>query len=110
MGDRAERGADDDGGCRLPQVETQVGDGDDADEYGGELEVGGEPGPEQLDRLAVPFLQGDVLDTSRFDGGDPLPVIPFTNRNVLFDFLHGLHRRYPSDSLLSRRRTKFKEC
>src|SRR5213083_195970 len=49
---------------------------------------GPEPRPEEVDRLPVALLEGDVFDPSRLDGGDPLPVVALPNRNVLFDFLH----------------------
>ena len=51
----AEGVADHDGGDRLPEAETEECDGDHADENGGELEVGGAPGSEQLPRRTVAF-------------------------------------------------------
>ena len=90
MGERAQEGSDDDGGCRLPQVEAKKDDRDDPDEDSRELEVRREPGPEQVDGLAVPLLEGDVLDAARLDGGDPLAVLALPDRYVLLYFLSRL--------------------
>ena len=43
---------------RLPERQPEEQDGEDADEDRGELEVGRHPGPEQLERLAVPLVSG----------------------------------------------------
>ena len=88
---RAKRAADDDRERRLPEAQPEDRNAKDAHEDGRELEVGRKPRPEQVDRLAVALLEGDVLDASRLDGGDPLPVVALPNRNVFFDFLHRLH-------------------
>ncbi len=95
MRQRAERAADDDCGRRLPEVQPEEKNGDKADEDGGKLEVGRKPRPEELNRLAVPLLQGDVLDASRLDRGNSLPVVTLPNRYVLLYFLDRLHRRLP---------------
>ena len=91
MTQRTEAGAEDDRQSRLPQVEPGIRDGDDADEYRGELEIWRQPDGEQIDRLAVSFLERYVLDATRFDGGDPLPVLALPDRNVPLYFVNRLH-------------------
>src|SRR4029077_9143351 len=91
MSDRAEPSPEDDGQRRLPQVQPRKSHGDDADEDGGELQVRGKPGPEEIDGLAVPLLEGYVLDAARLDGGDPLAVVALANRDVLFYLVCSLH-------------------
>src|SRR6266581_4379114 len=95
MRERSDCGADDDGGSGLPEVEAEELDGDDADEYRCELEVRRKPHEQEVERLAVSFLQGNVLDAARLDRGDPLAIVAFSNGNVLLYFLGSLHRRFP---------------
>jgi len=96
VGERAQRAAQDDGERGLPEAETKDGDAEDADEDRGELEVWGQPRPEEIDRLPVTLLERDVFDAARLDGGDPLPVLALPNRYVLLYVLDRLHRRFPS--------------
>ena len=63
-----ERVSDDDRGDRLPEPEPEEGDGNDADEHGGEFEVGGAPGSEQLPWRTMTFGGRDSFDTAWFDG------------------------------------------
>src|SRR5256885_15939919 len=96
MGRRAESAAQKDGEGGLPEAETDHRDGEDADVDRGELEVGREPRPEEIDRFAVPLLERYVLDATRLDGGDPLPIVALPDRYVLLYVLGSLHRRFPS--------------
>jgi hypothetical protein len=70
MGERAEAGTDQDREGRLAERETEDSGGQHAQEDGGELEVGGEPGPEQLQGIAVPLARADELRASGLDRDD----------------------------------------
>jgi hypothetical protein len=73
LGESTERVADDDREERVPEVEAEVGDGDDAHEDGREFEVRARPGGEKRPRRPVPLLGRDGLDAPGFDrGGAPL--------------------------------------
>ena len=74
LGDGADRGPDDDPEHGLPEVQAERGDREHADEDRRELHVRRAPRPEQLQRLAVPFVQRDELGTAGLDGDDPLAV------------------------------------
>ena len=65
--DGTQAGADHDADDRLPESHTVGGDGEDADEDRGELEVGRGPRAKQLSRIAVSILEGDELVASGFD-------------------------------------------
>src|SRR5207237_10309137 len=90
-----QKGADDDRRRRLPDAEPEGDDADRPDVDGGELEVRTQPGIEEVNRLAMPLLERDVLDAAGLDCGDPVSVVALTNRYVFFDLLDCLHRRLP---------------
>ena len=87
MGHRPQKGADDDRRRRLPDVEPEEDDADRPDVDGGELEVRAQPGIEEVNRLAMPLLERDVLDAAGLDCGDPVSVVALTNRYVFLDLL-----------------------
>jgi len=70
---------DDDGGDGLPERQAEDLDREHADEDRGELEVGRHPGPEQVERPAVPFPGRDVLGAPWFDLGDLAAVGSLAN-------------------------------
>lgn len=61
---------------RLPERHAVVGDREDADEDGGELQVGRGPRPEQLAGFTVPVRFCDELVPAGFDGCDLVSVGP----------------------------------
>ena len=70
LGDAADRAAQNEGQRRLPEAEAEPRDREHADEDRGELHVRRGPGPEELQRLAVPFVQRDELRAARLDRHD----------------------------------------
>jgi hypothetical protein len=75
VGQRAEPVADHDGERGLPEVQAERRNREHAEEDRGEFEVGGGPGPEQLERFAVFVGGGDRFDPARFDGDDLVAVL-----------------------------------
>ena len=72
-----------------------------ADEDGGELHVGRDPGQEQLDRVAVPLGQRDELGAAGLDGDDRVAVRAFADLTGdgegVRASLDGCHSAYSQD-------------
>ena len=72
--DRSQTGAEHHGRHGRPEAEAEDADRQHADEDGGELHVGTGPGPQQLQRAAVPSVRRHRLRTGRLDGEDVVAV------------------------------------
>jgi hypothetical protein len=59
---------------RLPETQTEHPNRQDAGKDGRELQVRRRPGPQQLQRSAVPIAGRDVLNATRFDGRNPIAL------------------------------------
>jgi len=68
LGDAADRAAEEHGQRRRPEAHPESRHREHADEDRRELHVRRRPGPEQLQRTPVPFVQRDELRAARLDG------------------------------------------
>src|SRR5262249_54551927 len=67
LGNSADRAAEDEGERGLPETEAESGDRENADEDRGEFHVRRCPGPEKLNRPAVPFVERDEFGPAGLD-------------------------------------------
>src|SRR5262249_34160723 len=82
LGDPADRAAQDEGERGLPETEAEPRDRENADEDRGELHVRRGPGPEKLNRPAVPLVERDEFRPARLDLEDLGAVTAFTDKDA----------------------------
>ena len=82
LGDSADRAAQDEGERGLPEAEAESRDRENADEDRGELHVRRGPGPEQLDRPAVPLVERNEFRPAGLDLEDLGAVTALTDKDA----------------------------
>ena len=93
MGQRADGGTDDDAEGHAEEAAAEDGDAQHAHVNGRELQVGRHPGPEEVERPAVPLRERDVLDAPRLDRGYLLAVLALPNGDMDVHLLECCHTR-----------------